>query len=97
MGDVKRYHHIWKRSITHANIWSEMYVCEDGEYVLHSDYAALLTRHNALVGAVREIKKYARHRPECYESSCPLCVCGFSAALVEVDRLIATADCKDPS
>ena len=26
--------------------------CEDGDYVLHSDYAALLARHNALVDAV---------------------------------------------
>lgn len=26
--------------------------CEDGDYVLHSDYAALLARHNALVEAV---------------------------------------------
>ena len=26
--------------------------CDDGDYVLHSDYAALLARHNALVEAV---------------------------------------------
>jgi hypothetical protein len=28
--------------------------CEDGDYVLHSDYAALLARHNALVEAVHK-------------------------------------------
>ena len=27
--------------------------CEDGDYVLHSDYAALLARHNSLREAVR--------------------------------------------
>ena len=31
--------------------------CEDGDYVLHSDYAALLARHNALVEAKQTISE----------------------------------------
>jgi hypothetical protein len=66
--------------------------CEDGDYVLYSDYAALLARHNALVEAVAWML-------EC--DACPLKNTteaekhGFSAiwatrraARAEVDRLL---------
>ena len=34
--------------------------CDDGDYVLYSDYAALEARHNALVGAVKKYFKIER-------------------------------------
>lgn len=33
------------------------YECSSGRYVLHSDYAALLARHNSLREAVRRLTK----------------------------------------
>ena len=32
--------------------------CEDGDYVRHSDYATLETRHNALVDAVKSVLEW---------------------------------------
>ena len=32
--------------------------CEDGDYVLHSDYADLLTSHTALVEAVKSVLEW---------------------------------------
>ena len=49
--------------------------CEDGDYVLHSDYAALLARHNALVEAVTILQKLDMGR-------------GRSLTMVEVGLLI---------
>jgi len=55
--------------------------CEDGDYVLHSDYAALLTRHTALVEAVANtFIVYDRMAPS---------LKNYVAARAEVDRLIA--------
>ena len=56
---------------------------DEGKYVLHSDYAALLARHNALVEAVK--KYFKSERLEILKRE----------ARAEVDRLIANeADCK---
>ncbi len=46
---VKRYTH--DRSAYKPSFMDEQ---SDGNYVLHSDYAALLARHNALVEAVKK-------------------------------------------
>ena len=73
---------------------------EEGKYVLHSDYAALLTRHNALVKAVKEEIAARDHdyfwrcndattEDELRENYAEL-----EAARAEVDRLIAADDCK---
>lgn len=66
--------------------------CEDGDYVLHSDYADLLARHNALMEAVKE---YMRADDAWYRAF----QCGepdeiifqgnqAEAARAEVDRLL---------
>lgn len=49
MGDVKRY------TMDENSLMGgmDMFEDDDGEYVLHSDYATLLARHNALVKAVK--------------------------------------------
>ena len=47
----------------------------DGDYVLHSDYAALLARHNALVEAVKKMRS-------------EMTVEGYIFARAEVDRLL---------
>ena len=54
--------------------------CDDGDYVLHSDYAALLARHNAL----REAVKWMLYidTPENFEGGKHI------AARAEVDRLL---------
>ena len=55
----------------------------DGALVLHSDYAALLTRHNALVEAVKWMLYI--DTPENFEGGKHI------KARAEVDRLIADA------
>ena len=57
----------------------------DGTFVLHSDYAALRARHNALREAV---KKYLALR----ETKRMKCVDELSAARAEVDRLIGEGE-----
>ena len=54
-----------------------------------SDYTALETRYTALVEAVKKIKNYARHYPDCNESESPFCQCGLEAARAEVDRILS--------
>ena len=58
---VKRY------AYRYSSIDGELHRCEepDGRYVLHSDYAALLARHNAL----REAAEWER---ECCQDIRPL-------------------------
>ena len=66
-----------------------MYVTEsqDGKYCLHSDYAALLARHNALVEAVAkycdEVDKIDNEYPS---TIAELDV--YQSARAEVDRLL---------
>ena len=82
-------------------------VFSDGRYVLHSDYAALLTRHNTLVEAVawereccQDIRPlvawadlYVRHGEDYVDAVADDLCTIQDAARAEVDRLIAT-DCK---
>ena len=51
---VKRYTHHW--SSYKPSFMDEQ---GDGDYVIHSDYATLLARHNALKEALLQIKEYA--------------------------------------
>lgn len=76
--------------------------CEDGDYVLHSDYAALLSRHNALVEAVawereccQDIRPlvawadlYVRHGEDYVDAVADDLCTIQDAARAEVDRLI---------
>ena len=76
-------------------------VFSDGRYVLHSDYAALLVRHNALVEAVkweRECEDVAHWRYEVWEMAevgsgdCEIYTvaqCIRDEARAEVDRLLS--------
>lgn len=64
---------------------------EEGKYVLHSNYSALLARHNALVEAVENERRLETAQddfdaPDDHFDA-------MTAARAEVDRLIAT-DCK---
>ena len=52
----------------------------DGRYVLHSDYAALLARHNALREAVKKMLHI--DTPENFEGG------SYLKARAEVDRLL---------
>ena len=64
--------------------------CEDGDYVHHSDYAALETRHNALVEAVvwdRECQWFTYRRPMSIDAMKELLRTRY-AARAEVDRLM---------
>ena len=54
--------------------------CDDGDYVLHSDYAALLARHNALREAVKKMLHI--DTPENFEGG------SYLKARAEVDRLL---------
>ena len=101
MGDVKRYD---------PARYVEMRNVPGGPYVLHSDYSALLARHNALVEAVEWEREcwqldfwgvaYAlcRRYPGNYIDAVRADIYAIrDAARAEVDRLIAnetTADCK---
>ena len=38
----------------------DMFEDDDGDYVLHSDYAALLAHHNELEEALKELLDYTR-------------------------------------
>ena len=90
---VKRY------TIYYNERERDMYVAEsqDGKYCLHSDYAALLARHNALVEAVaweREVEELNSFITELYAcvsevapEECEIDASHF-AARAEVDRLI---------
>ena len=64
----------------------------DGDYVLHSDYAALLARHNALREAVeweRECAEFDKWANDNCQGSYEWDNVVYCATL-EVDRLIAT-------
>lgn len=54
--------------------------CDDGDYVLYSDYASLLARHNALVEAVKWMLYI--DTPENFEGGKHI------AARAEVDKLL---------
>ena len=86
---VKRY------TIYYNERERDMYVAEsqDGKYIHHSDYAALLARHNALREAVaweRECEAFG------LLSKAPLLLRRghYVAARAEVDRLLAATDTK---
>lgn len=72
----------------------------DGMYVLHSDYASLLTRHNALMEAVAGMFAAQDAWAQKGGASYPDWADGrarYDAARAEVDRLIANEgadDCK---
>ena len=85
--NVKRYTH--DRSSYRPSFMDEQ---SDGDYVLHSDYATILARHNALVEAVRKMLDAYRRAEEC---SCPYCLEDFEKARAEVDRLIANESATD--
>lgn len=51
MRDANRYDHNWYQN--------EMEQCENGDYVHYTDYATLLTRHNALVEALQNSRDVA--------------------------------------
>ena len=82
--------------------------CDDGDYVLYSDYAALLARHNALVEAVawereccQDIRPlvawaglYVLHGEAYVDAVAEALREIQDAARAEVNRLIAAADCK---
>lgn len=66
--------------------------CEDGDYVLHSDYAALLARHNALRDAVaweRECDYLWEFGPVLSNIANDELLWSMKSARAEVDRLIA--------
>ena len=92
---VKRY------TIYYNERERDMYVAEsqDGKYCLHSDYAALLARHNALKEAVaweRECQAFTYRNPLSIDAMKELLRTRY-AARAEVDRLIANegaADCE---
>lgn len=70
--------------------------CADGDYVLHSDYAALLVRHNALREAVewereciRQLDYVGKFWDDDNVPGRELIII-LDAARAEVDRLIAT-------
>ena len=73
---VKRY------AYRYSSIDGELHRCEeqDGRYVLHSDYAALLARHNALHEAVKKMLHI--DTPENFEGG------SYLKARAEVDRLL---------
>ena len=92
MSDVKRY------TIDENSLIGGMDMLEDddGDYVLHSDYATLLARHNALVEAVAWLREVDDVREWLMEfpwlrkwSGLDQCM---NEARAEVDRLVA--DCK---
>ena len=61
--------------------------CEDGDYVLHSDYADLLARHNALVEAVaweRECDEFLKSKTYSFFTAWE----HLQAASAEVDKLL---------
>ena len=81
---VKRY------TIYYNERERDMYVAEsqDGKYVHHSDYAALLDSHNALVEAVaweRECEELHGSRAAGFVETWA----NYIAARAEVDRLIS--------
>ena len=102
MGDVNRY--ILDENALMGGM--DMFEDDNGDYVLHSDYAALLARHNALVEAVawereccQDIRPlvawadlYARHGEDYVDAIAEELREIQDAARAEVDRLIA--DCK---
>ena len=57
--------------------------CEDGDYVLHSDYAALDARYNALHEAVKNMLHI--DTPENFDGK------SYLSARAEVDRLLMEA------
>lgn len=84
-----------------ATRYVEMREYSQGNYVLHSDYAALLASHNALREAVaweRECREYhnlaaAWDELLSTDAYCPdELTASLKAARAEVDRLIANAD-----
>ena len=87
---VKRYTH--DRSSYRPSFMDEQ---SDGDYVLHSDYTALLARHNALVEAVENERRLETAQddfdaPDDHFDA-------MTAARAEVDRLIANeraANCE---
>lgn len=69
------------------------YECSSGRYVLHSDYAALLARHNALVEAVAWVKECELVRHYVIFEALETCALreitsSISSARAEVDRLL---------
>ena len=75
--------------------------CEDGDYVLHSEYAALLARHNALREAVEwERKAHSAYNDACAEDGYGQLVWAtenLTKARAEVDRLLNDAgECPLP-
>ena len=78
-------------------------VFSDGRYVLHSDYAALLARHNALVEAVKWERECEGFDPFFHSSfTAPSWLSRHAeshrtkqAARAEVGRLIGEVMCAD--
>ena len=62
-----------------------MKVRKHGKFILHSDYAALLARHNALVEAVAWLRVLDKKGPSVMDLSC---VAHIINARAEVDRLL---------
>lgn len=64
--------------------------CDDGDYVLHSDYATLEARHNALREAVaweRECQSFTYRNPMSIDAMKEILRTRY-AARAEVDRLL---------
>ena len=59
--------------------------CEDGDYVLHSDFAALLARHNALREAVATL---CATTDNCEVHANEPAISCYQRARAEVDRLL---------
>lgn len=85
--NVKRYTHHW--SSYKPSFMDEQ---GDGEYVRHSDYATLLTRHNALVEAVEWLQECEKFLRWVIQFNCPV-TCEWLQVIydarAEADRILS--------